>query len=482
MMMSLVYCIKQALSLFFLPNKLFGLLGRTVLLPLAIFAYSAVALSFDVPAKQTQQLDENSPPANLSLDEQIQLIDLEILLLKAELAHKNGQTDQVQTYLSELKTQAQGIELPSNIQDRMTVLQDYLNQSKPSDEASATFAFKPGRVLAVLPMSGPYSRAGQELYEGLKSSLKSMYPEEKLEVLDSNIYDSMFEAWEWIRLYQPSFIFGPLVKENVEALSALELSIPMLVFNEIKKPNALAKSFVPLSNKDAVDKLVDLVKEGHYQRIAVLTDESDSSKALMADFKNHWPEQESDYPVYIQEQPVVSNVDQALERAVNSRQSTARKSWLQRTVRSPIQFTERPRQDLELVISFLPYRLAMQVSPLLEYYHLNSIPHYWLPSQRPSVDEFAASIPFWQATSAILPVSYARSIKQNNKNTDQIGQIGIFYALGELAARTVIETTQKHSMVMNTQLGQLTLDENQNYHFYPEIYWLDTGVFEKLTD
>lgn len=481
-MMSLVYCIKWVLRLFYCLKKSFGLLGRAVLLPLAIFAYSTHALSFDVPVEQTLPSDESSPPANLSLDQQIKLIDLEILLLKAELAHKNAQADQVQAYLSELKTQAEGVELPSNIQDRMMALQHYLSQSNPVGEVPKAFAFKPERVLAVLPMSGPYSRAGQELYDGLKSSLKSTYPEASLEVLDSNIYDSMFEAWEWIRLYQPSFIFGPLVKENVEALNALEPNVPMLVFNEVKKPNALIKSFVPLSNKDAVDKLVDLVKEAHYQRIVVLTDDSDSSQALMSDFKNYWSEQKMDYPVDIQEQPVVSNVDQALEKAVNSSQSSARKAWLQRTIRSAIQFTERPRQDLELVVSFLPYRLAMQISPLLEYYHLNAIPHYWLPSQRPSVDEFVASLPFWQATSAILPVSYARSIKQNDKNTDQNNQIGIFYALGELAAKTVIETTRRHSMVMNTQLGQLTLDEDQNIHFYPEIYWLDTGVFEKLTD
>lgn len=457
--------------------------GRLIFLPVAIFAYSLPVSAVDVFQPQSKKDESVSASvSNLSLDQQIQLIDLEILLLKAELAQKNAQVDQVRAYLSELEAQVKGIELPSNIQDRVVALQNYLDHSNHDQEDPQAFAFNPERVLALLPMSGPYAMAGQEIYDGLKSSLKVTYPDSDLEVLDSNIYDSMFEAWEWIRLYQPSFIFGPLVKKNVEALNALKLNAPMLVFNEIKEPSALIKTLVPLSNKDAVDKLVSLVKKAHYQRIVVLTNESESSQALVTEFKSHWSEQEMDYPVEIQEQQVVSNVDQALEKAVNSTQSMARKSWLQRTIRSPIQFTERPRQDLELVISFLPYRLAMQISPLLEYYHLNSIPHYWLPSQRPSVDEFIASLPFWQATSVILPVSYARSVKQNNEQSNQNKEIGIFYALGEVAARAVIETTRQHLMVMNTQLGQLTLGEDQSFHFYPEVYWLDTGVFEKLTD
>lgn len=459
--------------------------GRTGLLPVAIFAYSLPALSVDFQPEleSKNQVGLEQPESSLSLDQQIKLIDLEILLLKAELAQKNAQKDQVRAYLSEFRVQGAGIELPLNLQNRMAALKLYLNQSVQAHEETAqVFVFKPDRILAVLPMSGPYAQAGQKVYEGLKSSLKSIYPDSNLEVLDSNIYDSMFEAWEWIRLYQPTFIFGPLIKENVEALNHLELNAPMLVFNELENPSPLVKSFVPLSNRDAVDKLVSLVKKAHYQRIIVLTDDSDNSQALMNDFKSHWSEQSLVYPVDIQEQPIVSNVDQALEKSVNSIKSISRKAWLQRTIRSPIQFTERPRQDLELVVSFLPYRLAMQISPILEYYQLSSVPHIWLPSKRPSVDEFTSSLPFWQATSAILPVSYARSVKQNKENADSNKHVGIFYALGEVAAKAVIETTRQHSMVMNTQLGQLTLDESQNLHFYPDIYWLDTGVFEKLTD
>lgn len=461
--------------------------GSSVLLPVAIFAYSSLALSVDFqPEYESEpktQVGLEQPESSLSLDQQIKLIDLEILLLKAELAQKNAQEDQVRAYLSELNVQADGVDLPLNLQSRIAALKLYLNQSvQAQGEVAPAFAFKPGRILAVLPMSGPYAQAGKEIYEGLKSSLKSTYPDDSLEVLDSNIYDSMFEAWEWIRLYQPTFIFGPLINENVEALNHLELNTPMLVFNELKKTSSLVKSFVPLSNRDAVDKLVSLIETSHYQRIIVLTDDSDNSQALMADFKSRWLEQSLVYPVDIQEQSIVSNVDQALEKSVNSIKSISRKAWLQRTIQSPVQFTERPRQDLELVISFLPYRLAMQISPILEYYQLSSIPHIWLPSKRPSIDEFTASLPFWQATSAILPASYVHSIKQNKENSDQNKPVGIFYALGEVAAKAVIETAGQHSKVMNTQLGQLTLDENQDFHFYPDIYWLDTGVFEKLTD
>ncbi len=451
----------------------------------AIFAspWGAVAEEGEVI---TPLSDNPAPSANLTLDQQIQMIDVEILLLKAELAQKNLQVSQVGVYLSELKALLPIESLSSQMQDRVARLQAYYDSAQLTTLPSTTgFRFNARKMLALLPMTGPYSQAGQAVYQGLQDAFHDMPMPYDLDVLDTNIYDSMFEAWEWVRLYQPSFIFGPLQKAHVAELKNLDLHTPVLAFNELQETETrdALRALAPSSMADSVTSLVRYLQNSHARRIVVLTDGDDKSEALVKRFKETLaPEDDSAFPVKIVEvTKIESHVDEALERALHAQQSQGRKGWLQHTIAHSLVFEERPRQDVDVVVSFLPYRLAMQVSPLLEYYHLNALAHYWLPSDLPPADQLMTSLPYWQSTSAILPSYYAAQVQKKQSSTAADSGVGIFYALGQLAAKAVVNLTQENVHVMRSELGDLSVDSEQHFHFYPDVYWLDTGVFERLT-
>lgn len=449
----------------------------------AIFAHNAFAVTNERP----KELTENSEGAlSDNLDQQILLIDVEILLLKAELARKNGERQTLKNYLSQIQVLQEGIKLSSSFQQRLNALKTYLATVNKSDKAptSLKFQFAPENVVALLPVSGPYESVGNEIAEGLRSELQSAYPDMGFKVIDTHLYNSMFELWEWIQLYQPSFIFGPLDKQNADDLLRFDPIVSTLILNDVsfdeKSPFA---SLTLHSDNYSLERLIDYIEKNQYNRIVVLHDETKSSLKLLNSFQEMTAlrSTESNSKINVQQAVVRTNVDKTVDSLVNTLASQARKNWLQKTIDKKLVFEERSRKDLEFIVSFLPFRLAMQVSPLLTYYHLNSVTHFWVPSKLPNMQQFVKSLPFWQQTLSVFPYYYVQSILSKQERVDTNFEVGIFYALGELAAKIALNPNEYSQVISDTSLGKLNKREGLHWYFAPEIYWLDMGVFESVT-
>ena len=262
----------------------------------------------DLDATEVESQQAEVPASSLTIDQQIRLIDLEILLLKAELAQRNAQPGQARVFVSTFKQSTQDIPLSANLQDRLKALEQYLADSTEVVLTPITFQFDPSKMLALLPMTGPYADAGLDVLEGLQSEMDKYYPERDIQVLDTNVYDSMFDIWEWVRLYQPSFVFGPLQKQNVEGLNELNLRLPALVFNPLAQPMDSVKVLSPALEQDSIDRLIQMIEEGGYQRVLFLTDESEKSKQLWQRFQTSWLPEET-----VAEEEALPQVDTASE-------------------------------------------------------------------------------------------------------------------------------------------------------------------------
>lgn len=435
----------------------------------------------------TVQNAEAQETTTADFEQQIQLIDAEIWLLKAELAQKNGDVLSVKNYLQKLDSVFARNQLPSQFVTRVEQLHHYLTLVTQADlpQKAVSYQFDPQRMLALLPMTGPYAEAGLAIYQAMVSEFELIAPQYSIEVLDTNIYHSMHDVWEWVDLYQPSFVFGPLQKEKVQQLNNQEISIPVLAFNEISQPSPYVKFLTPNSSLSLVQKLVSLMGNGVYRRIMVLTDGSRRSNAMFQQLYQTWAaeqplEREAVTEIFHQQQVTVQ-VDKALEKVVHGDQSEIRRNWLQKILRTPIHYVPRTRNDIDMVVSFLPNELAMQVTPLLAYYQLNQIPHYWIPSKLPTSQSFIRSLPFWQGTSAIFPSYYTKLLSQKNNDTDQLNdQVGIFHALGSSAIKAVTRLSFDQPNAIQTELGILSLDVEGRLHLEPDLVWIDRGGFERL--
>jgi len=460
-------------------------INKTVNLYIKTFVFLLVAIiAQTVIADPVQNQDITH---QTQLDQQIQLIDAEIWLLKAELAQKNGDIDEVKSHLQHLDSLYPNQTFPSQFVHRVEKIKRYLSLTAetrlPQDFTG--YQFNPNRMLALLPMSGDYAEAGQTIYQAMMSELSAISPSFSLEVLDTNIYDSMLDVWDWVRLYQPSFIFGPLQKEHVLQLASLPIETPMLVFNETKLSNPYVKFLTPHSSQSLVNKLVDLMGSGVYRRVVVFTDDSRRSQTMLKQLKQTWKlnhdlDDEEIARVFTDRQ-VNSHVDKALESVVHGQKFEVRMGWLQKVIQTPIHSVARARKDVDLIVSFLPYRLAMQVTPLLAFYRLNQISHYWIPSKLPTTDALTRSLPFWQGTTAILPSYYTEQLKRKSDKAESLSDlVGIFHALGTSAIKAVTRLSFDEPNWVQTELGILSLDAFGRLHLSPDLVWIDMGSLEKL--
>ncbi|BBP43992.1 hypothetical protein [Thiosulfativibrio zosterae] len=452
---------------------------------------ATIALSF-TPCLAADVLETPESRVANSAGQQILWLDLEILLLKAELAQKNGALQEVRAYLTEIHKNP----IPPFLQARLGELDAYSQAQEGTPEvAKQAFEFKPENPLILLPLSGPYQAAGEQVLAGLKSG----FPDKELQVIDTAIYDNAFELWELVKLIKPSFIFGPLRPEFAQEFAAFDTQIPTLMLNEITTNHSYVKYFTP-SRTAQIPGLVKLIQKNGFHRVLLLS--AGNQLAQTQAFLQAQAQLPPDMSYEVLQAPIKVSIDQTLEQHLGALLSESRRVWLQKTLDEHLEEGVRARQDIDLVLSFLPFRSAMQVSPILSFYHLNSVAHLWVPTGLPSVEIFSANLPFWQETQAMLPKFYvdqvAATIAANpsqssfdtaklpltsaetvDKETlnSSVHTVGIFYALGQVAAEIVQKMTASPLQQMPTSLGQVQWDVDKNIQLTPSFYWLDKGSF-----
>ncbi|MDX1796481.1 MAG: hypothetical protein R3219_07130, partial [Hydrogenovibrio sp.] len=122
---------------------------------------------------------------------------------------------------------------------------------------------------------------------------------------------------------------------------------------------------------------------------------------------------------------------------------------------------------------------AVQVAPLLKYYHLGYVQHYWLPSELPTSEDFQKSLHFWRNTYAFLPKYFVQSTLSSDQKSDEessIGEIGTFYAFGELAAKIIVNMTTKQRPELSSELGEVRMTDGKDPQIQPGLYWLNKGI------
>ena len=483
-------------------------------LPMASFAYQtaewqdllSIQSSKSIESQQITQ--ENWPKTPLTSDEkidqndylenQVERIDQEIILLRAELARKNSDLNQVKIYINQLNRM---VVLPV-FQQRLAALKLYLTMAKRSSQASSNSSsnalnsylyvgsLEPLKfpevseksiIVVLLPLTGPYEQAGNKVLSGLTNALEAISFHGSIAVFDTAIYKTVFELWEIVKYYDPDFIFGPLQKRTAQQWQALNTGIPTFYFNSMDYLFGHERAFSPSQSK-GLDQVLSILNNSQFHNVLVLTDSSESSKKLESEFYQAWSSLNS--RGQYQHQPIERTVGQSIEAAMNIQRSKERYRWLQKVTGSSFEFTPRPRQDFEAVVTFIPQNKAIQVGPILNFYQLTQVTHIWYPSQRPNLDSLRKSLNTWQQTYAVLPVYNQADFALNNPNSQQEDKNGLFYALGQVAIEIVKNPviSDAQNLYVNTEFGAMSSNTIGQFHLLPVVYWVDQGVFERVTE
>lgn len=437
------------------------------------------------------------PPSNQTLEAQIEFIDQEILLLRAELAKTNQDIPAFQRYLKQLNA----LTLAPVFQSRLQALQQFnVELSSPSlNLAQGAITSQPGafslpvegsQVLVLLPLSGDYQAAGQAILQGLQVA----WPFDKaFTVIDSGLYDSMSELWELVKLYEPDFIIGPLERAKSSAWQSLAVPVPTLYLNQLDTYRANEKGLSP-SKVLGLEQLVAFADTLGLERLLVMSDGSNSATSIQNGFQQAWVTLQSHRTMTFN--PLEKNVHQSMTKVLNVQRSIARKNWVQKTVGVELEFEARARQDIEAVIYFSSIDEAIQIKPILDFYHLNSTFSLWYPSFYPSAEELLAQRHNWQQTYAFLPpylvssnevATEAVSQELEHPNNDQPSpdpKSGLFYALGELAAKIVKNPriNLAHRPIADSTLGTLITNQEGRLSILPNVFWLDDKQLQPVNE
>ncbi len=462
-------------------------------LPMASFAYAESWDEFfpDTNPRNHYGLEKKNSNGsqNLSISrlQQVKRLDQEILILRAEMSKKNGDIQQVEQYLIQLDKQ---FVLPE-FKVRVENLKRYI-RSVPKKTSSFFSLFSHLKsidfpmhnqnavVAIVLPVSGVYAQAGSELQQSLQAGLRRAGFSGKLIALDSAIYDSAFEIWEVLKYYDPDFIFGPLEKDKVVQWQALKTGVQALYFNDITTFTSYEFTLSP-SKLAGLEQVFQTLNQSAYQRILVLKNRDESSQMLEKAFNQAWSNFHLAQDYILKE--VDNTVGQSIDEGLNVTLSRQRKNTLQSLLKESIEFSPRVRQDIEAVVSFIPQNEAIQVSPYLNFLPIKeSIVHIWYPNKTPSTSYIKSHMDALQQTFVILPSHSAPNLKKNSDNSHLNSNLGLFYALGQVAIEIVKNPSLSSTIdsLVETEYGVYLRNANGQFHLLPDVYWADNGLFEKF--
>lgn len=413
-------------------------------------------------------------------------LDQEILLLRAEMSKRNGDVIQVKRYLEQLQNQT----ILPPFKARVASLKQYVaansgffNRSQYVQQLQFPMYDANAVVALVLPTSGEYEEVGLSLQTSLQNALNKAGFKGRLIAVDSNLYGSAFEIWEVLKYYQPNFVFGPLTKELVTQWQALRTGVQTLFFNNVDYLGVGEFSLSP-NRLAGLEQVFQVLEQGQYENVLVLTDESEKSQELEQAFKQAWL-QYKPYANY-QSESIKGNVSDGLANLLSIKKSQQRHRWLQRVLGQNLAYDSRVRQDVEVVVSFLAQEQAIQVAPYIDYVSTNQkIIHVWYPSQTPTSAYLAFNNQAWQQSFLLLPqsVSLQENLENSRKNSvsNTQNKTGLFHALGQVAVQIVKSSTTSTALehVEFTEYGGYVRNASGQFNLLPIVYWADNGIIEK---
>lgn len=466
---------------------LIAALGLGMSYSAATFAFSLGELfGFGGSDEQAEQQTQKEQPAdeNPPLDpiaEQIKQIDQEILILRAELALKNGDLKSLQEQVDVLDES--GV-LPMYV-DRVEQLKTYISKSQ---ETPSLFEFlglsstrfeidltDPNAVVAiVLPMSGDYQRAGSSLSNGIEKALKEQGFRGEIFYFDTEQYANLYLLWERLKNFKPTLIFGPLKKLNIQAWHDLQTGVPTLYLNDAAVNYQAHEKALSPSRSGGTLKLVDYLQKNFYKGALLLAPEGERSELLIDEFQalNNQYERAMAYDI----QTITNSIGSGIEKGLGIDDSKLRAAVLRKRIGRSLAFVPRSRKDLDAVVSLLPSQQAVQVSPFLNLYQLNHVKHLWFSPQAPKLTDLTLYQKDWQKTYGFLPTYLYQSHQQKVNNRPRPDS-GIFNALGTAAVEILTFSDQfnQRDWLINTSVGQVETRPTGQFYLLPSVYLLDNA-------
>ena len=380
---------------------------------------------------------------------------LQTLQAEAVLTHHTDMLD----WLSFIEVQKRpkvwrnsGYEDLANFNSEGIFLQHLVPQLKLHQNA----VLLPHKIAVLLPFKGPYAKISEQIRNGILKYQFAQAPELTLAFYDSSDVNEVLKMSKQALQDGADSILGPLTKE---AIAELSNQIDPTQAKQIWALNTVNNTPFKQMGFGSSTEALQIVQQLHYRghkSISLLTSDADSDRKLAEQIQQAWLLLDDNHQVtlnsFAQKRP---NLRKALGDAINESQSQARVNNLNWLLQEKLEFTPRPRQDLDALVVLSDAQTLAVFKPQMKFFEL-SLPLYTSSKLTPT--HFSDTPALKDLQGVIFPtmsVTLASNLSENSVQTP-------FEAFGWDSLQTLLK--QDHfapGLCLNTgKTGRLYFDED----------------------
>jgi hypothetical protein len=243
----------------------------------------------------------------------------------------------------------------------------------------STLTNYPSRVALLLPLSGKQQAIGEAIRDGFMAAhfaLGSDTQRPAIQIFDT-AQGGAAKAFQQALAYGTDFIVGPLLKEEIDSVAAIQGStVPMLVLNYAQDGQVLRPGIYQfgLSPEDearaAADRAVD---QGMYNAIALVPNNTWGSRVLAA-FRDQLTRRGGKLLTARSYAENTTDFSQIIREVLLLNESYARNDKLAANIGQELEFEPRRRQDVDLIFLAANAAAAGLVKPQLKFQYADDLP------------------------------------------------------------------------------------------------------------
>jgi outer membrane PBP1 activator LpoA protein len=234
---------------------------------------------------------------------------------------------------------------------------------------------QPSKIALLLPLQGEFGAAGKAIRDGFLAAHYEQGSQSTIIIYDSTT-ENVLEIAQRAKADGIELIVGPLAKESVARIAALELQIPILALNrsvdQSLNPNLYQFGLAP---EDEIKQVVQQAQREALKHALVIYPENEWGFRNFQTFEMDWAKTGGtivDIATFTNQR----DYSEMVKALLNIDDSEKRSNDLRRIIGERFEFTPRRRQDIHFIFLLAYPNEARGINPTLGHFYAEDIPVY----------------------------------------------------------------------------------------------------------